>query len=70
VQVFHGRREPDAVLSNQQWRTMATLAGRGTGDTGPRTVNNFQFRDSTLTMDRFQAMERRRDAIERIGRPG
>jgi hypothetical protein len=70
MSVFHGRRQPDAVLSNSQWDSISRVArqsmntGGGQGD-----IYNFDFEKSALTPDRLNAIQSRRDTLERVARP-
>lgn len=69
MQVFHGKRTPDKVLTDVQWTNIARLAratadrGGGGGDT-----YNFEFANSTLTAERVMAIQARRDALDRVSR--
>lgn len=67
MQIFHGKRQPDKVLTDSQWTNMATLAQKArTSMTGGDTV--FNFRDQSLDMDRLRSLYERRDALDRVNR--
>lgn len=71
MSVFHGRRQPDAVLSNGQWDSISRVARQsmtGGGGRGGDTYN-FDFEKSALTADRLVSIQARRDTRERISRP-
>jgi hypothetical protein len=70
MSVFHGRRQPDAVLSNNQWDSISRVARQGmtTGGSAGDTYN-FDFEKSQLTPDRLAAIQSRRDTLERVSRP-
>lgn len=68
MQVFHGRRTPDKVLTDTQWQNMAALANKARQSMRGGDTYNFPYRNSTLDkaeLDRFFA---RRDALERVSR--
>jgi hypothetical protein len=65
--IWNGTGKPEPVLTDQQWRQIARAA-RG-GDS-PSTVNQFNFRDTTLTPQLLQAIQDRQRAQELLARPG
>jgi hypothetical protein len=70
MSVFHGRRQPDAVLSNEQWSNVSRLARQATYVGGRGGDNyNFDFANSTLTADRLSSIQSQRDTLHRVTRP-
>lgn len=67
--VFHGSRTPDKVLTDSQWRNMATLANQAQMAMASGDTLNFNFRDSTLDESKLAAIQARRDALARVNRP-
>lgn len=68
--IFHGRRQPDAVLTNEQWSSISQVARQSMGGgTGRSDTYNFDFQNSTLTADRLSAIQTRRDTLDRVSRP-
>ncbi|HEX6969102.1 MAG TPA: hypothetical protein VF174_09870 [Micromonosporaceae bacterium] len=65
--IWNGTGKPEPVLTDQQWRQIARAA-RG-GDS-PSTVNQYNFRDTTLTPQLLQAIQDRQRAQELLARPG
>jgi hypothetical protein len=68
MQVFHGKRTPDKVLTDTQWTSMATLANKARQSVGGGDTLNFDFKDSTLDESRLLAIQSRRDALNRVNR--
>jgi hypothetical protein len=68
MQVFHGRRTPDKVLTDSQWRNMATLANQARMTMAGGDTMNFEFRDTTLDEGKLAAIQARRDALNRVNR--
>jgi hypothetical protein len=68
MQVFHGSRIPDKVLTDTQWRNMATLAKQAQMTMAGGDTLNFAFRDSTLDESKLLAIQARRDALNRVNR--
>jgi hypothetical protein len=68
MQVFHGRRTPDKVLTDGQWQQMATLAAKARDTMSGGNVYNFPYRDSTLNYDELNRWSSRRDALDRVAR--
>jgi len=71
MSVFHGRRQPDAVLTNEQWNSISKVAQAAVGGRsgGRGDAYNFDFANSTLTADRLQSIQSRRDTLDRVTRP-
>lgn len=70
MSVFHGRRQPDAVLTNEQWTSISRVANQAVNSSGGRgDVYNFDFEHSALTADRLSAIQTRRDTLDRVARP-
>lgn len=71
MSVFHGRRQPDAVLSNNQWDSISRVARQGmsAGGSGRGDTYNFDFERSVLTADRLSSIQSRRDTLDRVSRP-
>lgn len=70
MSVFHGRRQPDAVLSNTQWDSISRVARQGMTTGGGRgDTYNFDFERSALTADRLSSIQSRRDTLDRVSRP-
>lgn len=69
MSLFHGRRQPDAVLTNSQWNNVSSIVREmdRRGDAG--ATYNFEFANSTLTPERLASIQARRDALDRINRP-
>ena len=63
---YNGTRRPEPVLSARQWRDIG-MAGKQAA-VRPNHVYNFEFRDTTLTMSRLQALQDRQAAYDREGR--
>jgi phage-related protein len=68
MQVFHGRRTPDKVLTDTQWQTMSRLANRAQMAMAGGDTWNFEFRDTTLDEGKLAAIQARRDALNRVNR--
>lgn len=68
MQVFHGRRTPDKVLTDNQWQQMATLASKARDSMAGGNTYNFPYRDSTLNYDELNRWSARRDALDRVDR--
>ncbi len=68
MQVFHGRRTPDKVLTDTQWASMAALAGKARQSMAGGDTWNFDFKDTTLDEGRLLAIQARRDALNRVNR--
>jgi len=68
MQVFHGRRTPDKVLTDTQWRSMATLAEHARTTMAGGNTYNFPYRNSTLDYDELNRWSARRDALSRVSR--
>lgn len=68
MQVFHGRRTPDKVLTDAQWQSMAVLAGKARESMRGGDTYNFPYRDTTLDKDELDRFFARRDALARVGR--
>lgn len=63
--IWNGTGKPEAVLTNQQWSDISSMA-RG-GD-GARASYSFQFRDTTLDPGKLRALQNAEDARNRAGR--
>lgn len=68
MQIFHGRRLPDKVLTDEQWRSMATLANQARNTMAAGNTYNFEFRDTTLDASRLKALQDREAVMARYGR--
>lgn len=68
MQVFHGSRTPDKVLTDQQWKSMATLAGKARESMAGGNTYTFPYRDSTLDYDELNRWSARQDALNRVNR--
>lgn len=68
MQVFHGRRTPDKVLTDTQWQNMAVLAGKARESMAGGNTYNFPYRDTTLDYDELQRWSARQDALTRVNR--
>jgi hypothetical protein len=68
MQVFHGRRTPDKVLTDNQWNNMATLAAKARESMRGGDTFNFPYRDSTLNVQELDRFFSRRDALARVNR--
>lgn len=64
--IYNGTSGPEAVLSPSQWRSIDLMVRQNAS--GPRTVNNFTFRDTTLTPGKLRAMNDAEAAYARVGR--
>jgi hypothetical protein len=64
--IWNGTGEPEAVLTSRQWADISALAGSGGGGTSYH--NQFNFRETTLTEGKLQAIERQQAARARVGR--
>jgi hypothetical protein len=68
MQVFHGRKTPDKVLTDNQWQNMATLANKARESMRGGDTYNFPYRDTTLDIDELNRWTSRRDALNRVNR--
>jgi phage-related protein len=68
MQVFHGSRTPDKVLTDTQWRNMATLAAVAQESLAAGNSYNFEFRDTTLDPSKLRALQDREAVLARRGR--
>lgn len=68
MQVFHGRRTPDKVLTDGQWNNMAVLAERAKESVAGGHTDHWHFRDATLDVDQYNQIQARRDALNRVNR--
>ncbi len=68
MQIFHGKRLPDKVLTDSQWRSMATLAAVAKDSLASGNSYNFQFRDTTLDPGKLRALQDREAVLARQGR--
>jgi hypothetical protein len=68
MQVFHGRKTPDKVLTDDQWQNMAALANKARESMRGGDTFNFPYRDSTLDIDELNRWSSRRDALNRVNR--
>jgi phage-related protein len=68
MQVFHGSKLPDKVLTDDQWRSMATLAAAAQDSAGAGNTYQFEFRDTTLDPSRLRALQDREAVLSRQGR--
>lgn len=67
--IWNGTGSPEAVLTPPQSAALVSIARRGEmGGGGPRVVNNFQFRDTTLDASKLRAMNAAEAAYARVGR--
>jgi hypothetical protein len=68
MQVFHGSKVPDKVLTDAQWRSMATLAAAAQDNAGAGNSYSFEFRDTTLDPGKLRALQDREAVLSRQGR--
>lgn len=68
MQVFHGSRVPDKVLTDDQWRSMATLAAAAQSGLASGNTYQFEFRDTTLDPGKLRALQDREAVLARQGR--
>lgn len=68
MQVFHGKRTPDKVLTDTQWQHMAILAAKAQESMAGGNTYNFPYRDSTLDYDELNRWSARQDALARVNR--
>jgi hypothetical protein len=68
MQVFHGRRTPDKVLTDRQWSNMAVLAGKAKESIAGGHTDHWHFRDATLDVEQYNQVQARRDALNRVNR--
>jgi cell wall-associated NlpC family hydrolase len=67
--VYNGTGQPEAVLTNQQWRDISELARAATNAAAGRgNVYNYEFRDTTLTPAYLRAQQDREAVLARDGR--
>lgn len=67
--VVNGTGRPEPVLSRQQWNDISALARGGDGAAaGPRTINQFEFRDTTLDAGKLRVLQDQEAALARQGR--
>lgn len=69
MQVFHGRRTPDKVLTDTQWQHMAALANQAQVSGAAGNTYNFPYRDTTLNYEELNRWSARQDALNRVNRP-
>lgn len=69
MQVFHGKRAPDKVLTDVQWKNVATLAAKARESMRGGDTINFPYRDSTLNQREVENFFARRDELARLDRP-
>ncbi|EPD63182.1 phage tail tape measure protein [Streptomyces sp. HGB0020] len=63
--VYNGTRKPETVLTDRQWQAvMAQTSGSDGGDT-----YNFYPRTLDMTVRDLEVLQRRQDALARVGRP-
>jgi hypothetical protein len=68
MQVFHGNRLPDKVLTDAQWNSMATLAATAREGIAAGNSYSFEFRDTTLDPSKLRALQDREAVLARQGR--
>jgi len=68
MQVFHGRRTPDKVLTDRQWSNMAVLADKAKESIAGGHTDHWHFRDATLDVEQYNQVQARRDALNRVNR--
>lgn len=68
MQMFHGRKTPDKVLTDDQWQNMSVLAGKARESMSGGDTYNFPYRDTTLDIDELNRWTSRRDALNRVNR--
>jgi hypothetical protein len=64
--IFNGTGGPEPVLTREQWGMVQRAVSNGSGGSG--TVNNYNFRDTTLTTGKLRALQDREAALAREGR--
>jgi hypothetical protein len=64
--VYNGTGSPEAVLTGQQWQTIAQMVDGGGGAAG--STYNFQFRDTTLDPGYLRKLQQREAVLARYGR--
>lgn len=69
MQVFHGRRTPDKVLTDTQWQNMAALANKARESMRGGDTYNLPYRDTTLDKEELDRFFARRDTLARLSRP-
>jgi len=63
---YNATRQPEPVLTNDQWQSISRAARSGDGGS-QSTTYNLVHRD--ITVGQLEALQRRKDALDRMGRP-